>query len=79
MRLSQLKSMSENQNKQEINLKRRKETAAVVADIAHVTPAYVRMVMNGDKENEKILTATVMYEQGKSKLIKAIEKAVPFN
>lgn len=71
--------MSENQNKQEINSKRRKETASVIADIARVSPAYVRMVMNGDKNNDQILTATVMYEQGKSKLIKAIEKAVPFN
>lgn len=71
--------MAKNQSKQDTIRKKRSETAATIADIAKVTPAFVRMVMNGDRENDQILNATIIYEQGKNQLIKHIEKIVPFN
>jgi hypothetical protein len=79
LRFSQPKSMSENPTKQKTSGKKNSETAKIIAGIAHVTPAYVRMVMNGERENDSILNATVLYEQEKSELIKKIEQLVPFH
>lgn len=70
--------MSEKNTKQVAKRKNRSETAKVIADIAGCTPTNVRQVMNGDHDNEKILTATILYEQGKNELIKEIKKLVPF-
>jgi hypothetical protein len=71
--------MSQNPNHKAQKRKKRDETASVVASISGYTPAYVRMVMSGTEENEKILEATILYKQGKSELIKHIEDLVPFN
>lgn len=71
--------MSKNPSQQIGKHRKRTETAVVIANIARKTPAYVRMVMNGDRENQDILTATILYEQEKSKLIQKIKKLVPFN
>ncbi len=86
--------MPENPSKQELDRKKRSETAKVISEIANRSPRLVRMVINGEVENEPILISTVVYEQeikkarekateaykeAKSLLIKAVEKAVPFN
>lgn len=71
--------MAKNQIKQGMASKKRSDTAKIIAELAGCTPAYVRMVMNGDYDNESILTATILFEQGKNKLIQHIEKVVPFN
>lgn len=59
--------------------KKRDETAKEIARLARCSTSYVRKVMNGDRESEEILTATILYQQGKSKLLKSIEQLVPFN
>jgi len=70
--------MSENPIKQTSKRRKNSETASTVAGIAKVTPAYVRMVMNGDKDNQAILDAAIIYEQGKNELLKKVEELVPF-
>jgi hypothetical protein len=71
--------MSENPAQQKRKAKKRTETATTIAGLAHVTPRLVRMVMNGEVNNDDILNATIIYEQGKSELIKKIKELVPFN
>lgn len=71
--------MSENPSKQTKTRKKRSDTASVIAGISKRSPRLVNMVMNGDVENEAVLTATILYEQGKSELIKKIQQLVPFN
>ena len=58
--------------------KNRDEAASVVASIFNLTPRAVRMVANGQIENDPVLTAVITYREGKSKLIQEIEKLVPF-
>lgn len=71
--------MLENSNKQSPKGSRRTETASTIADIANVTPRYVRMVLNGERENEDILTAAIVYEEGKNELLEKVKQLVPFN
>jgi hypothetical protein len=59
--------------------KKRSETATIIADISGFSKRHVQLVMNGDRENEQILTASILYEQEKSKLIQKVKKLVPFN
>jgi hypothetical protein len=66
-------------SKQALKRRLRDETASIIADIANKTPRYVRMVKNGEKNNDAILNATILYEQGKNELIQKIKKLVPFN
>ena len=71
--------MALNPNKQKTNRKKRTDTASIIAGIAKKSPRLVNMVMNGQVENEKILTATILYEQKKNQLIKEIERLITFN
>lgn len=64
--------------KQITNRKIRDEAASVVASIFNLSPRAVRMVINGDTTNENVLEAVITYREGKTKLIKEIEKLVPF-
>lgn len=57
--------------------KKRDQTARIVADIHGVTPRYVRMVRNGDYDNDDIYATLMDYEQENSKLIQALKKLVP--
>jgi hypothetical protein len=57
--------------------KNRDEVAAIVAEIHGVSPRYVNMVRNGERENEEILASLVEYKQSKSKLIQHLRKLVP--
>lgn len=70
--------MAENSIQQTPKRKKYSETACIIAGIASVTPAYVRMVLNGDKENQQILDAAIIYEEGKNELIKRVQELVPF-
>jgi hypothetical protein len=78
LRKTQLQGMAENSIQQTTKRKKYSETACIIAGIAKVTPAYVRMVMNGDKDNPKILDATIIYEEGKNELIQRVKELVPF-
>lgn len=71
--------MTEKPNKQSINGNKRDETASIVAAKFGLTPRQVRRVINGESENEPVLTAAIIYKEGKNKLIKAIEELIPFN
>lgn len=71
--------MAKKYRKQILNKKKRDDTATVVGEIFTVTPDYVRKVNNGERENEKIIEACVLYQQGKSELINQIKELVPFN
>lgn len=77
-RSKELKSMAENPNKQTLKKKKRSETATVIADISGFSKRHVRLVIDGERTNEDILEATILYEQGKSELIKKIKELVPF-
>jgi hypothetical protein len=57
--------------------KRRSDTATIVAELKGVTPRYVRMIRNGERENEEILATLIDLEQGQSKLIKELTRIVP--
>ncbi len=57
----------------------RDDTATVIANVLGYTPRYVRMVMNGESENDDILTAAITYKEGKNRLLQEVKKLVPFN
>lgn len=71
--------MAENPIKQTSKRRKNTETASTIADIAGVTPRYVRMILNGDKDNQAILDAAIIYEEGKNKLLEEVKKLVPFD
>jgi hypothetical protein len=52
------------------------DTTRVVADIHGVSDRYVRMVRAGDREDEEILSTSIEYQQGKSRLIQHLKKLV---
>jgi hypothetical protein len=62
-----------------ISTQQRDETAAIVAEIFGFTPRYVRLVMNGDRENREVLMATIEYRQGKNLLVEEIRDLVQFS
>lgn len=75
--IKELEYMTEKEIKQVIKRKKRSETATIIASISPFSRRYIQMVMNGDRDNEKILTAAILYEQEKSKLIKKVKQLVP--
>jgi hypothetical protein len=70
--------MSKNPIQQKQKRKKRDEVASIIADIHGVTPAYVRMVINGEKQNDAILIDYLTYNQEKNKLIQSLKQTVPF-
>lgn len=70
--------MSKIQAQQRNRRKKRSETATVIASISPFSTRYVQMVMNGDRENDQILMATILYEQEKNKLIRKVKDLVLF-
>lgn len=70
--------MAEKPLQQSSKRKKRTETAAVIADLAGTSPRYVNMVMNGERENQDILDATIIYEEGKQRLLALVNELVPF-
>jgi hypothetical protein len=70
--------MSKIQAQQRNRRKKRSETATVIASISPFSTRYVQMVMNGDRENDQILMATILYEQEKTKLIRKVKELILF-
>lgn len=70
--------MPEKPIKQQLKGRKKTETASTIADIAGKTPRYVRMVINGERENSAILDAAIIYEEGRNELIQKIKELVPF-
>lgn len=58
--------------------RKNREIASIIADIHKVSTRYVRMVINGEEENEKIFSSVMEYLEGKNLLIESIKQAVPF-
>jgi hypothetical protein len=57
--------------------RKRDDIAQVVADITGVSPRYVNMVRDGERNNELVEMIAVEYHLGKNKLIKHLEQLVP--
>jgi hypothetical protein len=54
--------------------KKKDETAAVIAEKAGLSDRHVRRVINGECENEKVLTAAITYIEGKNQLLQEVER-----
>jgi hypothetical protein len=54
-------------------------TVKKVAAIHHVEPAFVYMVLRGDRNNEAILSTYMLLQEGSNDLLNAVKKLVPFN
>jgi hypothetical protein len=70
--------MSKIQSQQRNRRKKRSETATIVAGISPFSTRYVQMVMNGERENDQILMATILYEQEKNKLLRKVKELILF-
>lgn len=64
-------------SKQTTTTKTRDDVATIVARMHGVSPRYVRMVRNGERNNEEILASLVEFRVAKTKLIKHLEQLVP--
>ena len=53
--------------------------AIKTAQITHVSPRYVRMVINGDRENQDVMNVNMTLMEGENKLLKTVRELVPFN
>lgn len=56
---------------------KRRDVPALVAQIHNVSPRYVRYVLNGDRENKKILATYMEIVEQDNLLLEAVKKAVP--
>jgi hypothetical protein len=56
--------------------KKRDDVAATVAKIKGLSYRYVQMVRDGEREDEEVMAMLVEYTQGKTALIKSLEKIV---
>lgn len=63
--------------KTRVKRRKRDELARVVAELHGVSPRYVNMVRNGDRQDEEIMASLVDYKQNKNKLIQHLRKLVP--
>ncbi len=59
-----------------VDSKKRDEAASVVAKLHNVSDRYVRMVINGDRENQAILYSYFDYIEGKNALIEKIKTLI---
>lgn len=57
--------------------RKRDDVARVVAEIKRVSPRYVNMVRDGDRDDEEILAVAVEYELGKNALIRTLTQMFP--
>jgi hypothetical protein len=58
---------------------RRAATTIETAEVVGVSPRSVRRVLEQKQENETVLNVFMFLEEGKTELLKAAEKLVPFN
>lgn len=56
---------------------KRRDVAALVAQIHGVSERYVRYVVAGERENEKIMESYMTIIEQDNKLLQAVRKAVP--
>lgn len=63
--------------KNTIKVKKRDDTARIVAQMHGVSVSYVQKVRNGERENEDIMASLVDFSVAKNKLIKHLESLVP--
>jgi hypothetical protein len=56
---------------------KRKDVARLVAEVHGVSPRYVRMVMNAERENEAIIETYMQIVEQDNALLQAVKKAVP--
>ncbi|NOS92486.1 MAG: hypothetical protein HOP30_11225 [Cyclobacteriaceae bacterium] len=59
--------------------KKKDSVAQKVADITGYSYEYVRLVRNGQRNNEEIMATLVDYELGESKLVKHLEQLIPLD
>ncbi len=59
-----------------MEIKKRDDTAALTAEAHGCTPHYVRMVVNGKRKNEDILTTYNTILTGKKNLVESAEQEV---
>jgi hypothetical protein len=57
---------------------RRRDVAALVAEIHSVTADHVRKVVRGDRENEQILATYMLIIENDNRLLRAAKDVVPF-
>ncbi len=50
-----------------------------VAETLGKTPRYIRMVLNGDRENNQVLPLMMELQEGENKLLEAVKKLIPFD
>lgn len=48
------------------------------AEIMGVSPRYVRMVINGERNDEAVLVVYMELKEGGNRLVEAVKKLVPF-
>lgn len=56
--------------------------AATVKDTAEVTgvsPRFVNMVMNGERDNEVVVSVFMELQEGRNLLLQSVKKLVPFS
>ncbi len=66
--------MENKRNRDTINAARVIKTAECVG----VSPRYVNYVINGERNNETVLSAFEMIAKGENKLLDEVKKLVPF-
>ena len=62
--------------------KREAEVATRVertADITGVSKRYVRLVLNGERRNDQVLSIYMQLQEGETLLLQAVKELVPFN
>lgn len=59
--------------------KKRSPYAAMTAELCDCTPRYVRMVINGERENEKVFETYMALAQGTNTLVNAVKNLNLFN
>lgn len=53
--------------------------AQKTARIARVSTRYVRMVINGDRENQQVMSVYMQLLEGENKLLAQVKELVPFD
>ena len=49
------------------------------ADLVGVSKRAVQLVLNGDRNNETVMTVFMELQEGENKLLQEVKKLVPFN
>lgn len=57
--------------------RKRDDISVIVAEMHGVSPRYVRMVRNGERENEAILTTIMDLIEGKTALVCSVNELIP--